>query len=109
MGIAVVAGGEFTRGDNETAPLAAVVNEMMAAQFWHGKDPVRQRVQGKGRWMQVVGVAKMSKYRNLTEIARPFFYVPMRQNTSGLSLNIRTSLRPETMATALTRDVHALH
>jgi predicted permease len=107
-GIPLVAGREFTRADNETAPLAAVVNEMMAAQFWHGKDPVGQRVQVKGRWMQVVGVAKMSKYRNLTEVPKPFFYVPMRQNTSGLSLNIRTSLKPETMAKALAREVHAL-
>jgi macrolide transport system ATP-binding/permease protein len=108
MGIPLVSGREFTRADNETAPLAAVVNEMMAAQFWHGKDPVGQRVQVKGRWMQVVGVAKMSKYRNLTETPRPFFYVPMRQNTSGLSLSIRTSLKPEIMAKELVREVHAL-
>src|SRR5260370_38609941 len=81
---------------------------MMAAQFWHGKDPVGQRVQVKGRWMQVVGIAKMSKYRNLTETPRPFFYVPMRQNNLGSSVNIRTSLRPETMAKALAREVHAL-
>jgi macrolide transport system ATP-binding/permease protein len=108
MGIPLVSGREFTRADNETAPLTAVVNEVMAAQYWHGKDPVGQRLQVKGRWMQVVGVAKMSKYRNLTEIPKPFFYVPLRQNTSGLSLNIRTSFKPEAMAKALVREVHAL-
>src|SRR5205807_3111207 len=39
---------------------------------------------------------------------RPFFYVPLRQSTSGLFLNIRASLQPETMAKALSREVRAL-
>ncbi len=108
MGLPLVSGREFTRADNETAPLVAVVNEAMAAQCWRGKDPVGQRLQVKGRWMQVAGVAKMSKYRNLTETPRPFFYVPLRQSNAGLSLTIRTSLAQETMAKALAREIHAL-
>jgi predicted permease len=108
MGIPLVSGREFTRADIETAPLVAVVNESMAAQYWRGKDPVGSRLQVKGRWMQVVGVAKMSKYRNLPETPRPFFYVPMRQSSIGANLQIRTSLRPETMAKVLAREVHAL-
>ncbi len=67
MGIPLVSGREFTRADNETAPPVAVVNEAMAAQYWRGQDPVGRRLQVKGRWLQVVGVAKMSKYRNLRE------------------------------------------
>jgi len=108
MGIPLVSGREFTRADNETAPLVAVVNEAMAAQYWRGRDPVGLRLQVKGRWMQVAGVAKMSKYRNLREAPRPFFYVPIRQNSLGQSLQIRTSLGPATMAKALAREVHAL-
>jgi len=108
MGIPVVSGREFTRADNETAPLVAVVNEAMAAQYWRGQDPVGRRVQVKGRWLQVVGVAKMSKYRNLKETSKPFFYVPLRQGPTGLSLHIRTRQRAETMARALAREVHAL-
>ena len=50
----------------------------------------------------------MSKYRNLTETPRPFFYVPMRQNSLGVNLQIRTRLGPETMAKALVREIHAL-
>ena len=77
-------------------------------QYWRGQDPVGRRLQVKGRWMQVVGVAKISKYRNLTETTRPFFYVPMRQSALGLGLTIRTQLRQETMAKALVREIHAL-
>jgi predicted permease len=108
MGIPLVSGREFTRADDEQAPLYAVVNEAMAAQYWHGRDPVGSRVQVKGRWMQVVGVAKMSKYRNLTETPKPLFYVPMRQNSEGQNLNIRAALGPAAMTKALVREIHAL-
>jgi predicted permease len=108
MGIPLVSGREFTRADNETAQLVAVVNEAMVAQFWRGQDPAGKRLQAKGRWLQVVGVAKMSKYRNLTETQRPLFYVPLRQSIGASSLNIRTSLPPQTMAKILVREIHAL-
>jgi predicted permease len=108
LGIPLIAGREFTRADNETAPPVAVVNEAMAAQYWHGQDPVGRRLEVKGRWLQVVGVAKMSKYRNLLEPPGPFFYVPMRQNASGLGLLIRTSLAPDAAARALLREVKAI-
>src|SRR2546425_12566107 len=59
--------------------------------------------------MQVVGVAKDSKYQSVRETPKPFFYVPRRQNFSvGAGLYIRTPLRPETIATAVTREGHAL-
>jgi predicted permease len=108
MGIPLVSGREFTRVDNETAPLVAVVNEAMAAQFWRGEDPVGKRVQMKDRWLQVVGVAKNSKYRTLVETPKPFFYVSMRQIAAGQNLEIRTPLGPEKMAAVLTHEIKAL-
>jgi macrolide transport system ATP-binding/permease protein len=109
MGIPLVSGREFTRADDERAALVAIVNETMAAQYWRGRNPIGERVQVKDRWIQVVGVAKDSKYRSVRETANPFFYVPRRQNFSvGAALFIRTPLSPETVAVALAREVHAL-
>jgi macrolide transport system ATP-binding/permease protein len=109
MGIPLVSGREFTRADDEKAALVAVVNETMATQYWRGRNPIGERVQVKDRWMLVVGVAKDSKYESVREAPKPFLYVPLRQNFSrGAGLNIRTPLSPETMAAALTREVHAL-
>src|SRR5882762_308492 len=65
MGIPLVSGREFTRADDEKAALVAVVNETMAAKYWRGKNPIGERVQVKSRWMQVVGVAKDSKYQSV--------------------------------------------
>ena len=109
LGIPLVSGREFTRADNETAPLVAIVDESMAAQFWRGEDPVGRRLQVKGRWMLVVGVARTAKYRNLLETPKPFFYVALRQNVSPTAgLHIRTAQAPAAFAPALVREIHAL-
>jgi predicted permease len=109
MGIPLVAGREFTRADDEKTALVAVVNESMAQRYWQGRSPLGQRFQLKGRWMQVVGIAKDSKYSSVRELPTPFFFAPLRQNSlRGSVLNIRTPLTPETMATAIAREVQAL-
>ena len=109
IGIPLVSGREFARADDEKAALVAIVNETMAAKYWRGRNPIGERAQVKGRWMQVIGVAKDSKYQSVREVPKPFFYVPLRQNFArGAGLFIRTPLSPDTMAAALSREVHAL-
>jgi predicted permease len=109
MGIPLVSGREFTRADNETAQPVAIVDETMTAQFWRGADPVGRRVQVRGRWLQIVGVARTAKYRNLLETPKPFLYVPLRQNFSAnTALLIRTPQGPSALAPALVREIHAL-
>jgi predicted permease len=109
IGIPLVSGRDFTRADDENAPPVAIVNEAMAAQYWRGADPVGMRLQVKDRWMRVIGVAKNAKYQNMLETAKPFFYVPLRQNPSDqVGLLLRTRQDPSTMAPVLAREVHAL-
>jgi predicted permease len=109
VGIPLLEGREFTRADNETGALVAIVNDVMAAQYWRGDDPVGKRLQVKGQWLQVVGVAKVSKYQSVRENPKPFFYVPLRQDFSvGASLNIRTRLPVDVLSLELAREVHAL-
>ena len=109
LGIPFVSGREFTRADDENAPLVAVVNETMIAKYWRGENPIGKRLKVKDREMRVVGVVKSAKYANLVENKKPFFYVPLRQNPSTqVGLFVRTQQGPETMAPLLTREVHAL-
>jgi predicted permease len=109
MGIPLVAGREFTRGDDENAASVALINETMAQRYWNGRSPLGDRLQLKGRWLTVVGIAKDSKYSSVREKPTPFFFIALRQNNlRGGVLNIRTTLSPQTMATELVREVHAL-
>jgi macrolide transport system ATP-binding/permease protein len=109
LGIPLVSGREFTRSDDENAPLVAVVNQTMTARYWRGENPVGQRLQVKGRWVQVVGVAADSKYESMRENPKPFFYVPLRQDfVRGPALNIRTTQPLQTIAAAVRQQVRAL-
>lgn len=109
IGIPLNSGREFSRSDDENTPLVAVVNETMAAKYWPGKDPLGQRFQVKDRWMQVVGVAKLSNYRTKLETPKPFFYLPLRQNFSVQNgLFIRTRQNPAAMMSILANEIHAL-
>ncbi len=109
IGIPLVSGREFTSSDNETGAPVAVINETLAAKYWPGRNPIGERLQVKGKWLQIVGVAKTSKYYNMQELPTPFFYVPLRQNFSvGAALNIRTKLPPEIMAATLSRELKAM-
>jgi len=73
------------------------------------EDPIGERVQVKGRWMSIVGVAKDAKYESMREVPIPFFYVARRQNfTIDGGLNIRTPLSPQVMAKALAQEIQSL-
>jgi macrolide transport system ATP-binding/permease protein len=109
LGIPLLSGREFTRTDDENAPLVAIVNRTMMIKYWGGQDPIGRRLQVKGRWAQVVGVAADSKYESMRETARPFFYVPLRQDfVRRPVLNVRTNQPLQSMSAALVREVHAL-
>jgi len=108
LGIGLIAGREFTSADNETSLPVVMVNEIMVQRFWRGEDPVGKRLQVNGRWLQVVGVARNSKYGSLLEVPIPFFYIPLRQGTGGETFQIRTQLGPKALANALVREVKAI-
>jgi hypothetical protein len=80
LGIPVLSGREFTRADDENAPLVAIVNRTMTTLYWGGQDPIGRRLQVKGRWARVVGIAADSKYESMRETPTLFFYVPLRQD-----------------------------
>jgi predicted permease len=109
MGIPLVTGREFSRADDEKAAPVAVVNETIVSRYWKGQSPLGRRLQMKGRSLQVVGVAKDSKYSSVRENPKPFFFVPLRQNSlRGSGLHIRTPLAPDVMGAAIAREVRAL-
>jgi predicted permease len=109
LGISLSSGREFTRTDDENAPLVVVVNRTMMMRYWKGEDPVGRRLQVKGRWATVVGVVADSKYESMRETPKPFFYVPLRQDfVRGPVLNVRTKLPLPSISAAVVRQVQAL-
>ena len=109
LGIPLLSGREFVRSDDENAPLVAIVNRTMMMRYWGGHDPIGHRLQVKGRWVRVIGVAADSKYESMRERAKTFFYVPLRQDfVREPDLNIRTAQSLQSTSTAVLREVHKL-
>jgi predicted permease len=109
FGIPLLSGREFARSDDENAPLVAIVNRTMMMRYWGGLDPIGHRLQLKGRWARVVGVAADSRYESMGETPKPFFYVPLRQDfVREPALNIRTTQSLQSTLAAVLREVHAL-
>jgi macrolide transport system ATP-binding/permease protein len=109
LGIRLLSGREFTRADDENAQLVAIVNQTMAARYWRDQDPIDRRLQVKGRWVRVVGVAADSKYESMRENPKPFFYVPLLQDfVRGPALYIRSTQPLQSISAGLLREAHAL-
>ena len=80
----IVNGRSFTPADRDGATRVAIVNETMAKALWPGRDPIGQQIlhqfeRDQERPLQIVGVAKNSRYRSVSETPRNFIYVPLSQ------------------------------
>ena len=112
MRISLLRGRAFTDSDNSTAPLVAIVNQAMADRFWPNADAIGKRFSSKsanGPFIQVVGVAHDSKLFGYFSGALPYYYVPFDQNFNSMRiLQIRSSVPPEMLTTAVTRQIQGL-
>ena len=98
MKIPLLRGRGFTDFDNETSPRVTVINQTMAQRFWPNEDAIGKRFKTKDVLWQVLGIAQNGKYGLAGEDARPFFYLPLKQNfVSMRTLQIRTSIAPESL------------
>ncbi len=105
MRIPLVEGRDFTDHDDQNSPLVMIVNQEFERRFFAGRQPIGQQVRGWGRWFTIVGVARDTKYRSLTESPMPFFYIPIAQvfrPEYGLNFHVRASV-PEQQAIAILR------
>lgn len=80
----IVRGRAFNERDVENSTSVAIINEEMAERVWPGQDPVgrklvQQTSRTEERTLEIVGVAKTAKYRELAEAPRNFIYVPVAQ------------------------------
>ena len=78
LGIAILAGRDFTWADRQDSP-KVVVNQTFSARLWPGASPVGHTLlvesqPGQPTLVQVVGLARDSKYVSVWEPAQPYLY-----------------------------------
>jgi predicted permease len=114
MGIPIVRGRAFVEDDEQYRSnnrKVAVVNQSMAEKYWPGQDPIGKRLQIfnlTDPMIEVVGVAKDSKYVLVFEAPRPYLYLPLVRDGSLRTLHVRTAGDPAALAPRLEREIKAL-
>src|SRR5579872_923925 len=90
IGMELVRGRNFTANDKTDSRRVAIVNEQFAKSYWPNQDPIGKRIRvndSKGPWVDVVGVAKTSRYLFIAEPPISYVYLPFAQNeTSNMSI-----------------------
>lgn len=113
MGTALLRGREFTDADRDGAPGAVVINETLATRLWANEDALGKRVSiagPKGPFLEVVGVARDSKYRTLGETPRPYVYLPLSQSYDPkMTLIVRTTGEPKAITPVVRELIRTLN
>jgi putative ABC transport system permease protein len=101
--VPLIRGRFFDSRDRGNAPLAAIINQKAAQDFWPNQNPIGKRLKlgrmdSSNPWMQVVGVTGNVKHTGLTDDPRQEIYCPYLQARSTLQwqqfLVIRTNGDP---------------
>jgi predicted permease len=110
MGIAILAGRAFVEHDRDGAPRVAIVNDTAARRYWPSGTPIGKRLyEPDGRALEIVGVARTSKYESLAEDEVPFVYLALAQHdTAALTVHARTAAAPQTSLEPLRRTLMAI-
>lgn len=112
IGLPILKGRGFHATDSAGAPKVAVVNEVIAQRYWPGQDPIGKRFRldnSAGPWVEIVGVAKTSKYSFIIERPLDFVYLPYRQRPpESMFLLVRSLGDPTSLVTPLREVVRGL-
>jgi len=117
LGIALVRGRDFSLQDRAETPKSVIINETMGRRFWPNEDPLGKRLSHngpQGPFLEVIGVARDSKYRTLGEAPLPFIYLPLLREYEpedalmGLTLLVRARSEPQSLAAAVRREIESL-
>ncbi len=114
MKIPLISGRFFTGQDTKESARVVIVDENMARTYWPNVDPIGKRLKYGGAdstapWMTVVGVVGNVKQYALETDSRVALYTPHLQSGAGsLSIAVRTTAGPLSLAAAVTREARAL-
>lgn len=110
LGIPIVRGRGFADNDGQGSARVTVVNETLARRLWGSADPLGRVITLDRVKLQVVGVARDSKYDEPTEDTRPFLYTSLDQGGAldRETVILRTASAPAGLSKALRAAVHSL-
>ena len=117
LGIALLAGREFSPTDSETAPKVAIVSEAMARKFFPNQNPIGRFVAlsgtDSGGDREVIGIVKDIRHRAPEDRPAEAVYIPYTQSPESLlgqmNLVVRTTANPQAIVTAMRHEIQSIN
>jgi macrolide transport system ATP-binding/permease protein len=111
MGIPLVQGREFSAQDREGSPGVVIVNEELSQRYFGGNAlGKRLRMGSDNPYLEIIGIARNAKYRNLREQTLPFIYIPLAQEyQAGMTVMVRTAGDPVSQLAPLRNEMRSLN
>jgi putative ABC transport system permease protein len=112
LGVPVLRGRNFTRGDSASAPHVAIVNEAFTRNYWEGSDPVGRHFRVRtpdGADYEVVGVVADYKVQTVGEKPTPYIHYALAQQPStGVVFMARGAGEGDALVGAIRREILAM-
>jgi putative ABC transport system permease protein len=114
--IPVLRGREFDGRDGRKTQQVAIVNETLSRRYFPDEDVIGKRINldddpnvPPESWAEIVGVVGDTKPRSLEAEPVPEMYMPfVQQAETSMSLMVRTTVDPKSVAAAIRKEVLAL-
>ena len=111
LGIEMLTGRDFEAADSVTP--VGIVNETLAQRLWPGQNPLGKRLRNiadDAPWIEIVGLARDSKYSWMGEDPLPFMYLPMttHEDKAVAELLVKTVASDHELQTVMRDAVRTL-
>lgn len=122
LGIPIVAGRAFGSEDTAASMKVGIINESLARKRFPNQNPVGKRFTMGGHnrdghggtlatdLVQIVGICRDTRYRDLRSFPPPQFFIPYVQQTAvgGMVYELHTEMQPEAILPSLRHAVQRL-
>jgi macrolide transport system ATP-binding/permease protein len=109
MRMPLLLGRPFSTRDDQASVKVGILNQTLAAFLWPGESPLGRRITYRGSAVDIIGVVRDIKGRNLFEPPDRILYLPLLQYYQpNPVLHVRTSVTPRTLFAPLQREIAAL-
>jgi macrolide transport system ATP-binding/permease protein len=107
--IPLESGRPFDRRDAASSPAVAIVNQTMARLFWPSRSALGGQIHVGDQTLEVVGIVKDIKYREISEKPMPFLYLPFSQQyESHMALHVEAAGDPAALAAPVIAEIRRL-
>ncbi|HKD85622.1 MAG TPA: ABC transporter permease [Terriglobales bacterium] len=113
MRVPILLGRTFNDQDRLGSQMVAVVDDVLARQYWPGQNPVGRYLgfdQAKAPWYQIVGIVKHARSSSLEADGNEgFYFLSIVQNPfPGGAVVVRSPQRPESLKTTVAQAVRSV-